>query len=91
MSQLQENRTQQDCKQSKLLGRHDLLVLAANHLANTCLPFALLVFGDAPILAAGLLGAPTLLTQALQHLLLAHLPTHIHFPKCIAAVSQKQP
>lgn len=35
------------------------------------------MLGDPPVLAAGLLGPPALLAQALHHLLLAHLfPTH---------------
>jgi len=56
--------------------KEDLLIFAADHLADAGFPFAFLVLGDPPVLAAGLLGPPALLAQALHHLLLAHL-THI--------------
>ena len=49
------------------------LVLAAHHLADASFPLALHVLSHAPVLAAGLLGSPALLAQALHHLLLTHL------------------
>lgn len=61
-----------------------LLVLAPNHLANASLPLALLMFGDPPELAAGLLCTSALLAQALHHLLLCHL----HEPLCCCCTTQ---